>query len=309
MISQKVRNNASISYFFLGWLFLLAKNNPHYMDPFIRGHAKTATKGHVLFFIAYFFYSSFLSDFFSYSIPVIEITIDHAIRIAFFAMLTLFIVRGVYAGQKNTSTESITKGNALFSLEGKTFQFSEASEAQKIVLLLSHIPFVGMIVAKRFPNTVTTTGSRISSIFGCIYIVVFASGGFNSLSMILLFVGIFLLLSIAARLFVYGSYTVPRFLERIPGIESLYRIARSIPPYLVEIMEMMFGKKDSISLLTHIKHTEETDGNIRASLQSYFTDETLPVKSFWIFIPFLNIIFLPKLMTSRTTRYVLAIGQ
>lgn len=93
MISQKIRNNASISYFFLGWLFLLAKNNPNFSDPFIRRHAKTATKGHILFFVVYFFYTHFLGDFFSYSIPVLQITIDRCISIAFFAMLTFFIIR------------------------------------------------------------------------------------------------------------------------------------------------------------------------------------------------------------------------
>lgn len=123
-ISQKVRNNASISYFFLGWLFLLAKNNPNFADPFIRQHAKIATKGHILFFIAYFFYSHFLSGFFSYSIPVIQITVDHGIDIAFFVILTLFIIRGVYKGQKNESVEEIADDSGFLSLDGRNFQFS-----------------------------------------------------------------------------------------------------------------------------------------------------------------------------------------
>jgi hypothetical protein len=73
--------------------------------------------------------------------------------------------------------------------------------------------------------------------------------------------------------------------------------------------EMIFGKKDSLSFLSHIKNTEEKDERIRASLQTYFIDESLMVRPFWIFIPFANIIFLPKLFTNRSTRYVLAIGQ
>lgn len=117
MLSQKVRNNASISYFFLGWLFLLAKNNPNFADPFIKQHAKIATKGHILFFVVYFFYSQFLSSFLSYSIPVIQITVDHGIQIAFFIILTLFIVRGVYAGQKSESEGNTENSNGLFSVQ------------------------------------------------------------------------------------------------------------------------------------------------------------------------------------------------
>lgn len=165
MISQKVRNNASISYFFLGWLFLLAKNNPNFADPFIKQHAKIATKGHILFFVTYFFYSHFLSSLFSYSIPIIQITIDHCIDIAFFILLTLFIIRGVYKGQKSESTDNTENGGRLFSTQGRTFQFSGASEAQRVILLLSYIPFLSMIIAKRYPNIITTTGVRISSIF------------------------------------------------------------------------------------------------------------------------------------------------
>ena len=309
MISQKIRNNASISYFFLGWLFLLAKNNPNFADPFIRQHAKTATKGHLLFFVVYFFYAHFLSGFFSYSIPVIQITIDHSIDIALFALLTLFVIHGAHNGQKGSSNEDTATTSRLFSSEGRSFGFAGASEAQRIILLLSHIPFVSMIVAKRYPNIVTTTGARVSSIFWAIYIAAFVTGWFDSLSMILLFIGILMLVFLAARFFLNDSYTVPVVFERIPGIESIYAIWRSIPPYVADVSRMIFGKKDSLSFGNHLRNTQEKDVSFRASLQGYFTDETLPFKPFWIFIPFCNLVFLPKLFISRNTRYVLAIGQ
>lgn len=117
MISQKTRTNASISYFFLGWLFLLAKKNPNFADPFIRQHAKIATKGHVLFFVSYFFYSHFLGNFLSYSIPVVQMTIDHAIQITFFAALTLFIIHGARKGQQGDIGQDTESTGALFSLE------------------------------------------------------------------------------------------------------------------------------------------------------------------------------------------------
>lgn len=127
--------------------------------------------------------------------------------------------------------------------------------------------------------------------------------------MILLFIGIFLIVFLAARFFINDSYTVPYVFEKIPGTESIYRIARSIPPYLMDVARMIFGKKDSISFIEHLKETQRKDRIFQESLQGYFTDETLPFPSFWIFIPFFNIVFLPKLFTSRTTQYVLAIGQ
>lgn len=44
--SSQTRINAAISYFFLGFLFLLARNHPQFSLPFVRAHAKRATKLH-----------------------------------------------------------------------------------------------------------------------------------------------------------------------------------------------------------------------------------------------------------------------
>jgi hypothetical protein len=127
--------------------------------------------------------------------------------------------------------------------------------------------------------------------------------------MILLFLGIFSLVFLAAQFFISDTYTVPDFFEHIPGIDSIYNIIRSLPSYFREIGEIMFGKKNSISFIEHLENTKKKDLNFRTSLQEYFTDTTLPFKYGWIFVPFVNLIFLPKLFMCRTTQYVLAIGQ
>ena len=58
--------------------------------------------------------------------------------------------------------------------------------------------------------------------------------------MILLFIGILSIVFLAARFFINDSYTVHHYFEKIPGIEAVYGIVRSVPPYLGEIGEMMF---------------------------------------------------------------------
>lgn len=135
------------------------------------------------------------------------------------------------------------------------------------------------------------------------------TGGFNSLSMILLFLGIFFFIFLAARFFLSDSYTIPSFFEKIPGVESLYTIARSVPSYLGEVGQMVLGKKNSVSFASQVVRTREKDQTLQTSLETYFTDTSLPLRPFWIFIPFCNLLFIPKLLTHRTTQYVLAIGQ
>ncbi len=92
-------------------------------------------------------------------------------------------------------------------------------------------------------------------------------------------------------------------------MEVLYNIVRSIPAYIMNIAQMVFGKNTVVTFKDHLKNTQEKNQNSRIILQEFFTDSTLPFKSFWIFIPFVNLVFIPKLFTSRTTRYVTAIGQ
>jgi uncharacterized membrane protein YwaF len=89
-----------------------------------------------------------------------------------------------------------------------------------------------MLVAKKYPNTITTTGVRMASIFGLLYLIAFTSRGFDSLSMILLFIGIVLIIFLATRFFIYDNYLVYSYIEKIPGIESIYRVVRTIPVYL-----------------------------------------------------------------------------
>ncbi len=51
-LSSQIRINAAISYFFLGPIFLLARNNPDFSQEFVRSHARRATLVYGLF-IAY----------------------------------------------------------------------------------------------------------------------------------------------------------------------------------------------------------------------------------------------------------------
>lgn len=89
-----------------------------------------------------------------------------------------------------------------------------------------------MIIAGKYPSRITIIGSKISSIFGFIYILAFARGGFDSLCMILLFIGIIVILFIATQLFIYETYFVYNILEKIPTTKDIYIILRSIPRYL-----------------------------------------------------------------------------
>ena len=197
----------------------------------------------------------------------------------------------------------------MFSLKGDAFGLSGSSEADRMKLFLSYIPFLGMIIAQKYPNIVTTTGARVSSLFALVYVTILVNRGFESLSMIMLFVGVLFLVYLGTCFFIKDSYTVPFIFEKIPGLQAIYKIILSIPEYLLDIGRTIFGKEVSLSFAQNILNTERRDEAFKASMREYFKDSALPFAAFWIFIPFCNLVFVPKLFMSRTTRYVLAIGQ
>jgi len=152
-------------------------------------------------------------------------------------------------------------------------------------------------------------GARWSSLYACIYILSFIHGGFDSLSTILLFIGILGILFLAVRFMTQDECYISAYYEKIPSINSLYVAVRSLPGYFVNIGHVAFGKKDTISWAENMKNIQEKDKTFHTTLQEFFADDTLPFPSYLIFVPFCNIIFLPKLLRTRNTRYILAIGQ
>lgn len=308
MLSRKIRNNATIGYFFLGWMFLLAKKNPDFADPFIQNHAKNATKGHGLFLVSYIIYSYFLSRFFFHNIPIINLSIDRVIHFGFFVALTLFILYGIYNSQKGGE---VTEVGDIFSFGDShtSFWYESATETERMMFFLSHIPFLGMIIAKRYKNIITVTGARLSSIFIFLYLLYFVSSGFDSFAMILLFIYILVIVFVWVQFFMGNTYISYSLLSRIPSMDTCYEVARSLPRYMGEIMGVIREKTEQVSFENCLKKTRESDNASHILLETYFTENRIPFRPLWIFIPLVNLVFLPKILTDRKTKYSIAIGQ
>ena len=104
----------------------------------------------------------------------------------------------------------------------------------------------------------------------------------------------------------YISYSL---LSRIPSMDTCYVTLRSLPRYVGEIMGVIREKHEQVSFANCLKKTRERDSISRDSLANYFTADRIPFKPLWIFIPLVNLVFLPKILTDRKTKYIIAIGQ
>lgn len=92
-------------------------------------------------------------------------------------------------------------------------------------------------------------------------------------------------------------------------MDGSYRLFRTLPRYIYDIFLMVFGKKESIDLQGLLDKTAESDRKYVDFMTEYFTDDSLPIPPYWIFVPFFNIFFLPRMFINRKSKYAVALGQ
>lgn len=102
-LSQKTKTNAAIAYFFLGPVFLLASKNPNFSDPFVRSHAKAASKAIAFYLAAFFTYSIFVSSYLTFQIPFFPMMADRVVSVAILALMFATLARGMVRAHSGKS--------------------------------------------------------------------------------------------------------------------------------------------------------------------------------------------------------------
>ena len=309
--SEKVRTNALISYFFLGWIFLLARRNPDFSDPFVRAHAIDATRIHVGFLVAYLVYAYILRSFLYIPIPLVTVTVDKVVMVAMFSFLVYLIVRGPYLAYRGLLPERERLGGLGWAgLTGESTELSAASERDRTLVFLSFLPFVGYGIASAFPSRATSIGERVGNIFALLFIITLLSGGqATSLPLALLFGYILFLSFILVGLIVRGTVSLPETLGRIWSVDEVYLLVRAVCSYTIDIARVVTGRCESLHFRETLRSIIERDRAENAKLSEVFSDARMVLPDFLIFIPVVNLLFLPRLFTASKSRYVLAVPQ
>lgn len=156
-----------ISYLFLGWLFLLARKNPDFSHPFVRSHAKSATKAHIGLLGGYLVYRWYLAQYIpGFSVPGIPtLTIDKIIGLCFFVVLAIFIIRGAYLAHKGATAEEASSQTLKEAFRKENITLETTGETDKMIFLSSYIPLLGIVTAARHENPITRTGTKVGSVW------------------------------------------------------------------------------------------------------------------------------------------------
>lgn len=308
-MNNQIKTNALISYFFLGWLFLLAGNNPNFKDEFIIKHSKKATKIHFGFLVTFILYNIFISQHLYHNIPVVMISVDKVINLIFFTFLTLAILKWAYEAHRWIEPKSSVWNKTNLTNESVSYNLSWISENDKIIYITSTLPFLGIITSNNYENDITKSLSKIGSIFTFLILSYYVFSGFDSIFILLIFAYILFIAFIWVNIFINDKLIINNLINKIPSLNDIYLKTRTSFFYFFDFLSVIFGKKVSLDFASKHRQLLEKDEKSYEALASYFTDENLLISKNLIFIPILNLIFIPTFLVSKKSKYLIAIIQ
>jgi hypothetical protein len=300
MPDLSTRINALIAYLFLGPIILLAKSGTPLADTYVRGHAKRASLIIVLWGLAFFIYRS-LHGYLTFGIFGISLDLIIVSAIVSITLVTL-IVWAYRAYHGNPASEASWWS---LSLSQNTLVEWVYSEEERIRIIGSFIPWIGVIIAYLHPSRETLIWRKIGSFFAFIILttLVFLSGTTTTLMLMLTIWYIALIVVTAVQLFVSSRFLEFSLYSKIPTYTGLDAHIKSSILMGYEYCRIAFGGKASSSYLEVYKSLLSDSETINSPSVPYF----MPTWIIWL--PIINVITLPCLWQIRYREYTPVIIQ
>lgn len=295
--SHRACVNAAIAYWFLGWIFLLARQNPVFAHPFVRAHAWQATRLHLGFFAGFIAYRMLLARYALIGIPVLGISLDRLLVFIAFGLFTLVLVHHAWRAAHGVAASALSW--RFFAVRGSATTLSAgASEHERVLDILSFIPFIGTVVAARHPSELTALGTRFADSAAILLILAWVSSPEgSSLSVGLALVWAFAFAFVALTLMVSGTLKLGAWSSLVPSLPQLWNLIRVGALYIYDAFAVVFGSKRTLDFFARsraLAYAEQLED------QAYTTSRTMGSASFsraWAFVPVANLIFLPAVFS------------
>lgn len=115
--------------------------------------------------------------------------------------------------------------------------------------------------------------------------------------------------TVGSMLFSQGKIPFEPALSSIPSLESLWTAVRTVPPFLYETVKASFGKTDELSFLSKFREIRSRDQAFENVMDKAFSDASFALSPKLAAFPVANLLFLPRLLSSRPYRHAIAAGQ
>ncbi len=294
------RINAVIAYLFLGPLLLLAKNGTPLAEPYVKWHAKRASI--ILFiwilaFIVYIFFKQILTfEIFSISLNDIVLTI-------MVSSIIIALMLWAYRAFNWIPTEAFS---------WKSFRMPEGtiiswiySEEDKVRIIASFIPFIGIIIANKYLKNETIIGRKLSNT--AIFIILTSTLLFwwssTLLTVFFIIIYIWLIVTTAVYMFGFSRFLNFKFYNSIPTYIEFDAFIKAGFAIVFDFFRIAFGGIKKINFQEEYSKYLEKNKLVHSAKLPYFAPN-------WIIcLPILNIITIPSLWQDKYREYVPLILQ
>lgn len=306
-MDQKIKTNAAISYFFLWELFLLAKSNPDFSHPFIRGHAKNATKIHLIFLVIFFLYKTLIENFLYIRIPVLLLSLSDIVGSLIFLAFFFVIVRGFHKAFKWEDASHISLSRKSFSFSSKNTS-QELTESEKVIFITSFLPFFWQIVASKHPTELNSYWTKSWWVFSVIIVLLVLLGHVEIL-WVMTFLYILFAVSVIVTLFLHSELILWSLIRQIPSLDYAYMLTKAAILYLSDSLKLVMWNREKISFVECVDMVSKKQAQFSSAINEHLTSKWIAISDKLIFIPFLNLIYIPKYIADKKSIYLLAIAQ
>jgi len=295
-MNEQSRINAMISYFFLGPLFLLAKPGTPLHDPYVRGHAIRSSIIIGIAFLAYLTYAFLLRSWMDFS--VLGFNIQNILLTIILLTTIISLLQWAYRAYSGTTAEAIKDIHMenIFHSENTTTRIEH--EDDKIRVIASIIPFLGIFIAEKYPHPIIIRGRVIGSTFAfLIMIASLFSSKWGFLFSITVILSVLLFVVLSVNIFLRGEFVLSGILEKIPTYEELEAHIFASAMSIKEFFRIAFGGQDRQNYHTFYIHEIAQRGEKKIPTQKYFMPAGL------IGLPLWNIFCIPSLWMEQYREY------
>jgi hypothetical protein len=238
LMDAQSRINAMIAYFFLGPLFLIVPKGTPFGEEYVRGHAKRASMiigASILIIGSYLFLLSPILDFQFFSI-----SLHSVILTLMMVTLSALLIHGAYRAYHGIDARTIQ----TFALDMSSEHIAgNYSEEEKIRILASFIPFIGIFIAKRYPTEPCITGRKVGSLFAfaLVTLIVFYGGAVSTLVFALTIIAVVVFIMTTVYLFLHGEFLSLGAYKYIPTYMSIEAHISASIISLYDFFRVAFG--------------------------------------------------------------------
>ena len=240
MYDEQSRINAMISYFFLAPLFLFAKRDTPLGEPFVNAHARRASwimLGGILAYTLFVLISPILS-----AINIFGISLTTTVLALLVSILLIVLIHGAYRAYHGIEATAVDMGISWKKPE-TTLLENTYSEEQKIRIVAAFIPFLGIILAEKYPLPEIYIARKVSNTVMTVFLVLSVFMTNTTLLFFLTLFSIVLVVVTAVYLFGFSRFLYFSFYDRIPSYAECEAHLQAIWLTSIDTIRIAFGKE------------------------------------------------------------------